>query len=329
MGTHREAAVCPFVPRFRFFAFLAQTFLLVVFSQAPCFAARPGRQKDNLTSLADLEARATSGDPSAQFQVAFHLFQTGRPPNYPLILNLLRSSTAHHYAPAQFLLGYLYENALGLPRDYTKAAENYRAAALQGYLTAENNLANLYYTGHGVHKDLGSAFEWYRTAAQHGYATAERNFGYLYYQGEGTPRDYAEAAKWFRAAAEQGDCQSEHVLGYLYYKGLGVPIDYKEAARWKGLAARQGDPDAQVDLGFLYESGQGVPLDYITAYLWYSRAMAAGVKAAAERRKSLAQILTVEQLKQAQALVTADTTPPQTSRPQSLPSSWATLVQNH
>jgi uncharacterized protein len=113
----------------------------------------------------------------------------------------------------------------------------------------------------------------------------------------------------------------------LYYKGLGVPIDYKEAARWKGPAAQQGDPDAQVDLGFLYESGQGVPLDYVTAYLWYSRAMAAGVKVAAERRKSLTHILTVEQLKQAQALVTTDTTQPQTARPQSLPSASATLMQ--
>jgi hypothetical protein len=125
--THREAAVSRFVACFRPFAFLAQTFLFVVFSQLRCTATQTGRQEGNFASLAELEARATSGDPAAQFQLAFHLFQTGRPPNYPLILNLLRSSTAQHYAPAQCMLGYLYENALGLPRDYTKAAENYRA----------------------------------------------------------------------------------------------------------------------------------------------------------------------------------------------------------
>ena len=327
--THREAAVSRFVACFRPFAFLAQTFLFVVFLQLPCSATQTGGQEGNFASLAELEARPTSGDPAAQFQLAFHLFQTGRPPSYPLILNLLRSSTAQHYAPAQCLLGYFYEHALGLPRDYTKAAENYRAAALQGHLTAQNNLANLYYTGHGVHKDLGSAFEWYRSAAEHGDANAERNFGYLYLQGKGTPRDYAQAAKWFRAAAEQGDCQSEHVLGYLYYKGLGVPIDFNEAAHWKRLAAQQGDPYAQADLGFLYESGQGVPLDHVAAYFWYSRAMAAGVKAAAEGRKSLTHILTVKELEQAQALVANDTTRPQTTPTQSLRSASAALVQDH
>src|SRR5580700_881293 len=156
--------------------------LLLVLTPTLCAQTEPPpRPFVPVVAAGELQARATSGDPAAQFQLAFHLFQTGRPPNYPLILNLLRSSTAQHYAPAQCMLGYLYENALGLPRDYTKAAENYRAAALQGHLTAQNNLANLYYTGHGVHKDLGAAFEWYRSAAEHGDTNAERNFGYLYF----------------------------------------------------------------------------------------------------------------------------------------------------
>jgi TPR repeat protein len=329
LHAYREATVCRFVSCFRLFAFLAQTFLFAVLSQLPSSANQPAGQKDSLTPLADVEARASSGDPAAEFQLAFHLFQTGHPPNYPLILNLLRSSTAQNYAPAHCMLGYLYEKALGLPRDYSKAAENYRAAALQGYVIAQNNLANLYYTGQGVHKNLDSAFEWYRVAAEHGNANAERNFGFLYYKGEGTRRDYTVAARWFRASAEQGDCQSEDVLGYLYYKGLGVPIDYKEAARWKSLAAEQGDPNAQADLGFLYESGKGVPLDHVTAYLWYSRATAGGLNTAAQRRKSLAEILTLEQLKQAQALLTTDAAQPQTSCVQSPASASATFAQNY
>lgn len=325
-----EGTVCRFICRFRPFPFFAQTFLFVVFSQPICSAARPAGQQDNSTSVAELEARVKSGDAAAEFQLAFYFFQTGRPRNYSIILNLLRSSAAQHYAPAQCMLGYLYEDGLGLSHDYRKAAENYLAAAVQDYVPAQQNLANLYYIGRGVHKDLGAAFKWYASAAEHGNPKAESNLGYLYYLGKGTRRDYSLAAKWLRAAAEQGDCRSEHLLGYLYYKGLGVPIDYKETAHWKSLAAEQGDPHAQADLGFLYESGQGVALDYVAAYFWYSRAMAGGVKAAAERRKTLARILTARQLEQAKTLVTSDTAEPRSSlQPKMDASASATLLQSH
>lgn len=221
-----EATVRCFVSRFHAFPFLVCAFLFVDSDRVPCAGVPPGQQEDNFTSSAKLEAGASSGDADAQFRLAFYLFQSGQPSNYSAILTWLHLSAAQHYAPAQRMLGVLYEKGLGLPRDYIKAAESYRAAALQGDVVAQNDLANLYYDGRGVHKDLGAAFEWYRLAAQQGDPTSESNLGYLFYSGQGTRRDYAQAAKWFRAAAERGDYRSQHMLGCLYFKGLGVPVDY-------------------------------------------------------------------------------------------------------
>jgi uncharacterized protein len=92
---------------------------------------------------------------------------------------------------------------------------------------------------------------------------------------------------------------------------LGVRTDYTESARWERLAAEHGDTRAQADLGYLYESGRGVPLDYVAAYTWYSRAIAGGDKTGAERRKSLARIMTKRQLREADAVLIADSAKPQ------------------
>ena len=92
--------MCCFVSRFRMLSFLAHAFLFVGLFCVPCSGDPPGQQDDNSTSLVKFQAAASSGDAAAQFRLAFYLFQTGDPPDYPSILTWLRSSTAQHYAPA-------------------------------------------------------------------------------------------------------------------------------------------------------------------------------------------------------------------------------------
>jgi TPR repeat protein len=50
----------------------------------------------------------------------------------------------------------------------------------------------------------------------------------------------------------------------------------------------------------MYEQGRGVPLDYVAAYTWYSTAVAAGEHHSAARLKSLAHLMSPEQLRVAQ-----------------------------
>jgi TPR repeat protein len=288
----------------RFYSHLVPVLVLVslcVFPDSPV-----AKQEESSISVSAIQSRTASGDADAQFRLAVFLLRNSHPTDYASILSLARASASQGYAPAQCLLGYLYQEGFGVSRDYAKAAENYRAAALQGYTTAEDNLANLYQTGLGVQKNLGAAFQWYRSAAEHRDPAGERNLGAFYYRGFGTPRDYGEAARWFRAAADKGDAQAQHNLGFLYYKGLGLPVDYTMAAYWEDLAAQQGEPNAEADLGFYYENGKGVALDYVAAYIWYKRAITAGVKAAGEHCRSLDHLLTPKQLGQANSILAGD-----------------------
>ena len=56
-------------------------------------------------------------------------------------------------AEAQYRLGRLYTKGLGVPQDYTQAADLYRKAAEQGNAAAQRNLGWLYTKGLGVPQD--------------------------------------------------------------------------------------------------------------------------------------------------------------------------------
>jgi TPR repeat protein len=273
--------------------------LLVDASLSPLAHPR-GQSFNSLPSIADLKARAESGDSAAsQYLVNFLLQADAQAPGYDIALAWVPSAASRNDPSAQFLLGYFYQYGRGVTRDYAKAAESYERAVLQGYPMAQNYLAILYRHGYGVQKDPVKAFRLFLAAARQGLAVAEWNLGHVYFEGTGIPRDFSQAARWFRAAAEHGDPFAQHDLGALYLQGLGVATDYVEGARWERLAAQQGDFDAETDLASLYETGKGVPLNYVAAYAWYSRAAAAGQNLASRRRKSLSHLMTPKQLAEA------------------------------
>jgi TPR repeat protein len=67
-------------------------------------------------------------------------------------------------AKAQALLGFMYENGLGVPQDYGMAAWLYRLAAEQGHTAGQSSLGLMYDKGHGVPKDDILAHKWLNLA---------------------------------------------------------------------------------------------------------------------------------------------------------------------
>ena len=149
--------------------------------------------------------------------------------------------------------------------------------------------------------DYATALENWLPLAEQGYAGARYNLGLIYANGYGVPQDYAEAVRWYRLAAEQGHARAQNDLGSMYVNGEGVLQDYAEAEYWSRLAAEQGHAQAQLNLGVMYDFGQGVPQDYVSAHMWYNIASANGEEIAAERRNSLAEQMTPDQIADAQA----------------------------
>ena len=92
--------------------------------------------------------------------------------DYDKAIKLYKKGAEQGDAGAQYNLGYMYENADGVERDFVIAAEWYEKAAGQGHAKAQNNLAFLYRKGYGVPKNIAKAMELYEKAAGQGCATA-------------------------------------------------------------------------------------------------------------------------------------------------------------
>jgi len=61
--------------------------------------------------------------------------------------------------------------------DYQAALAEWRLLAESGHATAQYNLGLMYEQGMGVPQDHARAVAWYRRAAEHGYVKAQHNLG--------------------------------------------------------------------------------------------------------------------------------------------------------
>src|SRR5215475_9753377 len=103
---------------------------------------------------------------------------------------------------AQFQLGLAYDHGLGLDKSAYEAMRWYRLAANSGHTEAQNNLAYLYETGPDALRDLNEAIKWYSRAAVYGSATAQFNLGRAYLYGTGVQQSDEEAVHWLRKSAD-------------------------------------------------------------------------------------------------------------------------------
>ncbi len=87
--------------------------------------------------------------------------------------------------------------------DYATALEIWRPLAEQGDSDAQYNLGHLYRQGLGVPQDLEQAGRWYAKAAGQGVPNAQFNVATMYAKGDGFRQDLVLAYMWFSLAAER------------------------------------------------------------------------------------------------------------------------------
>jgi uncharacterized protein len=103
----------------------------------------------------------------------------------------------------------------------------YRRAAEQGLAGAESNMGIMYEDGLGVAKDYREAAQWYSAAAGHGDSRGQYNLATLYFSGRGVPLDYVSAYVWYSLAAAAGDSRSAAQLKEV---SRLMPVRQRQAA---------------------------------------------------------------------------------------------------
>lgn len=191
-------------------------------------------------------------------------------------------------------------------RDYATAFRLLRPLAEAGRDSAQYWIGGMYRNGMGVPPNREQALVWYRKAADQGHAYAQYHLGGIYeaMYAETIPTEphhalYLEqAASWWRKAAAQDVVPAQLALALMY--DIHTP-DLRLAALWYQKAAERGNEIAQSRLAELYEDGKGVPKDYQQAYFWSLLASASGDIRAAKRRDLIEGRLAVQERSAAQA----------------------------
>jgi uncharacterized protein len=200
--------------------------------------------------------------------------------DYKTAFRLWQPLAEQRFERAQYNLGKMYNQGLGVPQDDVLALMWWNIAGSNGYkdavtnrnflekkmppsqiAEAQFNLGVRYYKGKGVPQDDKEAVKWYRLSAEQGFEKAQYILGFMYHKGLGVSQDYKKAVKWYRLSAEQGNTKAQNNLGMMYVNGQGVLQNNKEAVRLYRIAAEQGNANAQNNLGRMYNQGLGVPKD--------------------------------------------------------------------
>jgi uncharacterized protein len=195
----------------------------------------------------------TAGD-----DAAYQAFDQGQ---YLTALGLAEIQTRKGNAAAFTLIGRIYADGLGVPKDEFTAANWYSRGAELGDTEAAFLFGVMLAQGGAIEKNLDQAGQMFEKAALKEHPQANYNLALLFLSGDGKPENPARAALHMAFAASKGVAAAQYDLATLYQKGHGVPPDAYEAARWMRRAAEQGMPEAEYDYAVMLLKGFGLNAD--------------------------------------------------------------------
>lgn len=211
------------------------------------------------------------------------------------LLICAQTATSGMDAPQLFEKGMNALEGSSVTRSGPNASSYFRRSAELGFAPAQVVLGYLYETGRTTTPDIREAFQWYKKAAQQDDPLAQWQVGRLIYTGLASTRDLNEARTWLEKSAGHDDPFAEYLLGRISLERN----DYAHAAERFRQAAEQGLPQAQRHLALLLRAGQGVPQDKFEAYVWMLASYDAGLRAVTTDLQALEAELGSTQLEQA------------------------------
>ena len=162
-----------------------------------------------VTIVSLLMALAAGGIATAgPFEDGFAAYQRG---DYTSAMQLLRPLGEQRNKNAAVVLGLMYEGGLGVPQNFTEAANWYRLAAEQGHLNGQFQLGSLYQRGLGVPQNLLEAYRWYRLAALQGLTDAYHVIGTMFLDGSALPKHEIHALAMFYVAGKAADSDRQRL----------------------------------------------------------------------------------------------------------------------
>ncbi|WP_183728904.1 tetratricopeptide repeat protein [Desulfurispira natronophila] len=219
-----------------------------------------------------------SSNPIAQHNLGV-AYRTGHGvyKNYSDALHWFRYAAAHQYSHARTNLGFMYLKGFDhqLP-DYDEARFHFYAAAQEEHEVAQYALGIIYLEGIGVDENIELGLEWLHAAALQNYSLAHYTLGKYYTNKHKETQQHDIAFQWFQRAADTGMPRAHFQIGLMQLTGKGTDINVTQAFKSLLRAAAKSYAPASFKLGYMSEQGVGVSVDLPSAYRWYQKAEAQG-----------------------------------------------------
>ncbi len=222
---------------------------------------------------------------------------------------------------AMYNLGQAHVSGKVLAQDDARAFRLFDLAAGADLPRGITALAAMYEAGRGTAADIDRAITLYRKAVEAGDRTAAIRLGRMAVAGQLDGKLAPQrAVPWVVEVARAGE-DTDAALGWLDAQaGTGMrnamtalalllledPAHTADGTALLQRAAEAGDIRAQGVLGQFYTTGEhGLALDYVAAHTWLNLAAAAGDDDAMKTRDLISELMTPEQVAEAQAAARA------------------------
>lgn len=228
-----------------------------------------GVQRDEQAAREWFERSAKLDNPHAQYQLAKLILAdtSSTAEQIQTAVAWLTKAAEAGQDCAQYALGKLYRDGIGVEKDTLHAVMWFAQAAEQDNSYAAYALGKLYLEDEETRRDIEKALRWLRRSAELGNQFAQYRLGRLLLAGEDAPKDLDEALRLLNASAAQGNQYAQYQLGKLYLLGHEVDWDEETAVQWFRLSAAQGNEYAQWFLDHLHEFGGLSPAECVIRLL--------------------------------------------------------------
>ncbi|MEP2152870.1 MAG: tetratricopeptide repeat protein [Roseobacter sp.] len=238
----------------------------------------------------------------------------GDAPDAPEALRWLTAAANAGDPGAMNNLAIGYAQGTVFTRDDALAVNFYKAASDLNLGRATLALAGMTEIGRGTEANIKEAIDLYQLAATQGADAGLTRVSQLALTGQldalFAPHDLVEwiaprlsqpdnegAIKWMQSQANNKVRSAQAELGTWLLTQDGRSSD---AIALLENAATAGHVPSQFRLGMAFSTGDGAELDYIQSYAWLNIAAASGHKSATETRGLIVELMTTEQLTEAQ-----------------------------
>ncbi|MDE0306344.1 MAG: tetratricopeptide repeat protein [Albidovulum sp.] len=113
--------------------------------------------------------------------------------------------------------------------DTESALSVWRSMADKGDRDAQFNLGIIYAQGLGIDQDRTRAIDWFRLAAEQGDPIAAFNLGVIFSEKESAHLDYSLAVSFYELAAAKKHPEAMEDLSILFANGMGVERNLSRA----------------------------------------------------------------------------------------------------